>query len=117
MRDQAKFRERFMTFDWTRQFGNLASTLTRLGSQASDKQFDEVVTDLLREGALMLEWSAPQAPEEMIVDLGLMQRELVLWRRIWPSDNVRPLLTHRAYTMADTLLTAAGYYEPAEPST
>lgn len=114
--DHAKMRERFLRGDWHIQFGNLASTLGRLGSHAGDRRYDTIVADLLREGALLIEWSAPQAPEGTIVDLALMQRELVLWRRIWPTDAVRPLLAHRAYAMADALLAAAGYYEPDQPS-
>ncbi|HSJ57266.1 MAG TPA: hypothetical protein VLC95_08795 [Anaerolineae bacterium] len=110
--DHARFRERFLRDDWTRQFGNLASTLGRLGSHVGDERYDAIVADLLREGALLIEWSAPQAPKEMIVELALMQRELVLWRRIWPTDAARPLLAHRAHAMADALLAAAGYYEP-----
>ena len=108
--DRAKFRERYLRDEWPRQFGNLASTLTRLGSHAEDERYDSIVADLLRESALLIEWSAPQAPPEKVMDLSLMQRELLLWRQIWPTDAARPLLALRAHAMAENLLSAAGYY-------
>jgi hypothetical protein len=39
-----------------------------------------------------------------------MQRELVLWRRVWPNDAVRSLLAFRTREIADRLLEAAGFY-------
>ncbi len=87
-----KLRERYLRDEWPRQFGNLASTLSRLGSHAGDERYDALVAELLREGALLIEWTAPHAPSERVPDLAWMQRELLLWRRIWPSNAVRPLL-------------------------
>ncbi len=106
--DRARLRERYLRDEWPRQFGNLASTLARLGSHAEDARFDAMVADLLREGAWMIEWSAPHAPPEQVEDLALMQRELLLWQRIWPADAARPLLAFRAQAMASRLLHAAG---------
>ena len=42
-------------------------------------------------------------------DLAMMQRELVLWRQIWPNDAARRLLAFRTRKMADRLLEAAGF--------
>ncbi len=92
MRDRARFRERYLRDEWPRQLGNLASTLTRLGSHAEDERYDLIVADLLREGALLIEWSAPHVPPEQAANLALMQRELRLWRKIWPADAARSLL-------------------------
>lgn len=89
--DRARFRERYLRDEWPRQFGNLASTLTRLASHAEDERFDPLVADLLREGALLIEWSASQAPPEQVEALALMQRELLLWRQIWPAAAARSL--------------------------
>ncbi len=108
MKDRRKFRERYLKDEWSRQLGNLASTLTRLGSRAEDERFDSIVADLLREGALMIEWSAPRLPAKETQALALMQRELLLWHRIWPSDAARSLLALRAQVMADQLLSVAG---------
>lgn len=107
--DRAKLRERYLRDEWPRQVGNLASTLARLSSRASDARFDQVVSDLLHEGTLLMEWCAPNVPLEVATELGSMQRELVLWRSIWPNDISRPLLAFRTREMADRLLEAAGF--------
>ena len=108
--DRTRFRERYLRDEWPRQLGNLASTLTRLSSHAEDERYDPIVADLLRESALLIEWSAPQVPPDQAADLAPMQRELLLWRKIWPDDAARPLLALRARVMADRLLAAAGFH-------
>jgi hypothetical protein len=40
----------------------------------------------------------------------MMQRELVLWRRMWPNEGARSLLAFRTQQMADRLLEAGGFY-------
>ncbi|MBN1933905.1 MAG: hypothetical protein JW934_04540 [Anaerolineae bacterium] len=106
--NRSRLRERYLQDEWPRQMGNLASTLTRLSSRAQDARFDPIVADLLREGALLMEWSASCVPFELAAQMAEMQRELVLWHRAWPSDAVRSLLAFRARCMADLLLEAAG---------
>ena len=107
--DRDKLCERFLRDEWPRQVGNLASTLGRLSSRATDARHDQIVEALLHEGALLMEWCAPNVPIEVATDLALMQRELVLWRQIWPHDSVRRLLALRARQMSDQLLEAAGF--------
>jgi len=107
--DRARFRERYLRDEWPRQLGNLASTLARLGARAEDERFDGLVADLLREGALLIEWSAPHVPPEQVEDLALMQRELLLWRQVWPLNAARSLLAFRAQVLANRLLTMAGF--------
>jgi len=51
--------ERYESLDWPQQLGNLASTLARVSARASSAQHDALVIDLLREAALLIEWSAP----------------------------------------------------------
>jgi len=105
--DRARFRERYLSDEWPRQLGNLAATLARLSSHAQDERFDPIVADLLREGARLIEWSAPHVPPAQVEDLALMQRELLLWRQVWPADAARALLAFRAQAMASRLLAAA----------
>jgi hypothetical protein len=109
MMDRDKLQKRYLQDEWPRQVGNLASTLARLSSRASDARFDPIVSDLLHEGTLLMEWCAPNAPLDIATELASMQRELVLWRRIWPNHASRPLLAFRAREMADRLLEAAGF--------
>lgn len=107
--DRNKLRTRYLQDEWPQQVGNLASTLARLSSRATDARFDPIVSDLLHEGTLLMEWCAPNVPLNIAADLAAMQRELVLWRRIWPDDVSRPLLAFRTQEMADRLLEAAGF--------
>ena len=107
--NRSRLRERYLEDEWPRQMGNLASTLTRLSSRALDSRFDHIVADLLREGALLMEWSAPCVPPELAAEIAEMQRELVLWHQAWPSDTVRSLLAFRARRMAGLLLESAGF--------
>jgi hypothetical protein len=106
--DRDKLRKRYLQDEWPRQVGNLASTLARLSSRVGDARYDQVVANLLREGALLMDWCAPNVPLELAVDLAGMQRELILWRQIWPQASVRALLAFRARAMSDRLLEAAG---------
>ena len=101
-------RERHLRDEWPRQLGNLASTLARLGARASDPRYDELTSDLLREGALLIEWSAPYVPAHLVGDLATMQRELCLWRRIWPLEAARSLLAFRTQSMSDQVLEWSG---------
>ena len=109
MMDRHKFRERYLKDAWPRQLGNLASTLTRVSSHAEDQRYDPIVADLLREGALLIEWSAPNVPPEQAESLALIQRELLLWHKIWPAAAARLVLAWRARVMADQLLAASGF--------
>ncbi len=106
--DRQRLYERYVREEWPQQMGNLASTLARLSSRAQDKHFDSLVADLLHEGTWLMEWSAPFVPAEIAIKLAATQRELMLWRRIWPNDAVRPLLAFRARELSDLFLQAAG---------
>lgn len=100
-------RERYMQLDWTQQVGNLASTLARISSRAGSPRYDALVADLLREAALFIEWSAPQVPPSLLVDLAPLQKEFLLWHRLWPQDVLRPLISLQARHASDRLLRMA----------
>ena len=100
--------DRYLQDEWPRQLGNLASTLARLGARVSDPRYDQITSDLLREGAVLLEWSAPHVPSHLLGHLVTMQRELCLWRRVWPVEAARPLLAFRAQIMSDRVLELSG---------
>lgn len=93
---------------WPQQLGNLASTLARLSSRCSRPEYDPLVADLLREAALLIEWSAPHTAQTIHPDLAAMQREVLAWRRSWPLDQARPLLALRARQMSEALLRMTG---------
>jgi len=105
--NRQSLRERYVQLDWPRQMGNLASTLARISTRAASSQYDALVADLLREAALFIEWSAPTTPPSLLLDLAPLQRELVLWHRVWPQEALRPLLSLQARHLSDRLLRLA----------
>jgi len=106
--ERQSLHDRYLRDEWPRQLGNLASTLARLGARVGDPRYDQITSDLLREGALLIEWSAPHVPAHLVGDLATMQRELCLWRRVWPVEAARPLLAFRAQTLSDQALELSG---------
>jgi hypothetical protein len=66
------------------------------------------VSNLLREAALLIEWSAPGVPPALWLELAPLQREMLAWRRIWPQEVLRPLLALQARHISDRLLRLAG---------
>jgi hypothetical protein len=105
--ERQTLRERYEQLDWPQQLGNLASTLARISSCAPSPQYDALVSDLLREAALFIEWSAPFVPHPLLLDLAPIQRELLTWKRIWPLDTLRPVLALHARNTSDRLLRLA----------
>ncbi len=110
--DWRRLRERYLRDEWPRRFGNLASTLGRIATAASNPNTLTTVPSSLRESMLMIEWNLGRAPSEILVELGLMQSELVLWWRGWDtaaqSVVLRTLLSRRAREMSDRVLELSG---------
>ncbi len=103
--------KRYTQLTWQQQLGNLASTLARISSQATSSESDELVTDSLREAALLIEWSVPNAPTDYLLELAAMQREMLVWHRCWPIDDARSLLSLHTHNQSDRLLQMAGLLE------
>ena len=66
--ERPEFRERFQQLPWPQQLGNLASTLARISGRCLRPEHDALVRDLLREAAVLIEWSAPCVPPEFHLD-------------------------------------------------
>ena len=105
--DVRRLQARFEKLDWQKQLGNLASTLARVSTRASLPEHDRLVVDLLQEAALFLEWGAPRVPSAFLLELATMQKEILAWRRVWPLEAARPLLTLYARNRSDRLLQMA----------
>jgi hypothetical protein len=108
--DWERLRQRYTQLAWPQRLGNLASTLARAGTAASNPRTAASVPDLLREGMWVIEWSRSDTPLAKLTELAPMQKELGLWRRTWEQDSevARPLLTFRARAMADRVLELSG---------
>jgi hypothetical protein len=108
MMDTRQLRERFVKLGWQQQMGNLASTLARVSSQAASPEYDGLVSNLLQEAALFVEWGAPQSPPACLPELAALQKEILAWKRLWPLPKARPLLSLYARNRSDWLLQMAG---------
>ena len=108
--DWERLRLRYSQLAWPQRLGNLASTLSRAATAAGNPRTAASVSDLLREGMCVIEWSIKDTPHDTLTELAPMQRELGLLRRAWEqnSDVARPLLTFRARAMSDRVLSLAG---------
>jgi len=109
--DWKRLEARYARLTWQQRLGNLASTLARAGTAASNPRTAHSVPDLLREGMWVIEWSRADTPLDALTELAPMQRELGLLRRAWEQDSqvARPLLAFRARTMSDRVLELAGW--------
>jgi hypothetical protein len=105
--ERQQLQERYQKLEWPQQIGNLASTLARISSRSASPKYDGLVSDLLREAALFIEWSAPYVPETLLLDLAPLQREVLAWRRVWPQDTLRSLLSLQARHTSERLLRLA----------
>jgi hypothetical protein len=106
--DVKAMHKRFTQLSWQQQLANLASTLARISSQVTSPESDAVVVHSFREAAQLIEWSAPQAPPDFLLELAAMQRELLAWERCWPIEAARPLLALHSRNQSDRLLQMAG---------
>ncbi|MFB2880661.1 hypothetical protein [Floridanema aerugineum] len=112
--ERQKLYERFTTLDWQQQLGNLASTLATISQQSINPKQDSLTNHLLREAALMIEWSASNVPQEFLLELAGMQRELLAWRKDFPIESARNILSLYARNRADCLLQMSGWLEDDE---
>jgi len=61
----------------------------------------------MREIAWLMEWSGDLASAE----LADMQREICRWRRVWPVEQARAILSLRALQMSNRILEISGLSE------
>jgi hypothetical protein len=86
------------------RMGNLASNLLRLGTWIQIRQKDDAIIDLMREIAWFMEWNGDLA----LPELPDMQREVCRWRRVWPLEPARSILSLRARQMSNRILELSG---------
>jgi hypothetical protein len=94
------------------RMGNLASNLLRLCKWIQVRHKEDAIIDLMREIAWFMEWNGDLA----LPELADMQREVCRWRRVWPLEPARSILSLRARQMSDRVLELSGLMkqEPKE---
>jgi hypothetical protein len=104
MRDLKRMRERYLRDEIPIRMGNTASSLLRLSQWVQNRHRDEAIIDLMREITWLMEWSGDMTLAEMAD----MQREICRWRRVWPVDQARSILSFRARQMSNRVLELSG---------
>ncbi len=110
MVDWRRLKGRYERLNWQQRLGNLASTLARSATVAESGRATTSVPDLLREGMWIIEWSATDAPVDVLAELASMQLELGLLQKAWTQDAqaMRFILAFRTRAMSDRLLELSG---------
>ena len=78
----ATIRTRYLQDGVDVRLGGLAANLLRIRSYADRPDHGEVVSRLVRESALFIEWMASDADACHQSDLATLQRELLQWHRV-----------------------------------
>ncbi len=81
----ADIRARYMRDDVGTRLGGLAANLLRIRSFASHPDRCDVVSRLVRESALFIEWTARDVDASKLPTLAELQRLLVQWHDDWQS--------------------------------
>ena len=70
MSEWSDIRERYLRDGVDIRLGGLAANLARIGSFSRRSEHASAVSCLIRESALFIEWTAVDAPEEVLPELG-----------------------------------------------
>jgi len=108
----ASIRERYLRDGVSVRLGGLAANLLRISSYSDNPDHSEVVSRLVRESALFIEWTAPDLDAERQAELAGLQRELSKWHRswdgVWGEASSRAELAHEAGQWSERVLEMSG---------
>ena len=105
---ERSFYDRIKNLNWQDKLGNLSSTLAKISTQATIAQQDPLTVKLLREAALIIEWSVSEVPEIYHIELAALQKECLAWCRVHPVEEVRSILALHTRNQSDRLLEMSG---------
>ena len=104
MSEWSSMRERYLRDEVSIRFGGLAANLARIASFSRRPEHGDAVSRLVRESALFIEWTAPDAPKESLSDLAELQRVLSgwyhSWSDVWADDSRRATIGQTATQQA-----------------
>ncbi len=103
--------EKISQLTWQQQLGNLASTLAKISTQATEPSLDKLTSYLLREAALIIEWSAKNVPQQFHLELAAIQKECLEWKKVFPIEDARIILSINTRYHSHKILHIAGLLE------
>ena len=78
-------RQRYLRDDVSIRLGGLAANLLRISSYTDRPEHGDVVSRLVHESALFIDWTAPDVDMGRLTELARLQRELSRWHWDWAS--------------------------------
>ncbi len=94
------------------RLGGLAANLLRIRSYADRSDHGDVVSRLVRESALFIEWTARDVETSELPDLAALQRRLVQWhdqwQSVWDDSERRSSMADEAGEWSQRLLEMSG---------
>ena len=104
MIDVKALQQSYVQLPAPQRMGHLASDLARVSQWARQPECDATAVELMN----LIAWMIEQNPEFVSEELANMQREICIWRRIWPIEAARGLLALRARVMSERILELSG---------
>ncbi len=85
MSDWTSIRDRYLEDGLDIRLGGLAANLARIGSLSRRAGYSDVVSRLVVESGLFIEWTARDVPLSTLAELAQLQRMLSRWHHAWPE--------------------------------
>ena len=105
-------RQRYLKDDVSVRLGGLAANLLRISSYSDRPEHGDVVSRLVHESALFIDWTAADVDAERLTELASLQRELSRWNwnwaSLWSSADSRAELSRQAGEWSQRVLEMSG---------
>ncbi len=112
MSDWTSIRERYLEDGIDIRLGGFAANLARIGSLSRRAGYSDVVSRLVVESGLFIEWTARDVPLEALAELAELQRVLSRWHHswteLWEDESQRGAVAKAAAEWSSRVLELSG---------
>lgn len=120
MSSETALKNRFVRGAMPIRLGNLASSVERLGSFISDREFDDTNLQLLAECQVFAAWTVPDASQDAKADLETLQVDLASWqievRKGAMDETSRAAISAACTRWSEILLEHSGLLKTGRPA-
>lgn len=110
--DWNKLKSRYLQDNISIRLGGIASNLARAKSLLNAGTNEQVAMQLIRESQFLIEWTAPDASEDVATELVDLQRQLGYWHyhwsSVWSDSKQRQSVAHQAQAWSSRILSHSG---------
>jgi len=110
--DWKQLNSRYLQDNISTRLGGIASNLVRARSLLDSGTNEQVALQLVRESQFFIEWTAPDASEDVAAELVELQRLLSYWHyhwsTLWSDWEQRQSIVHQAQEWFHRLLDYSG---------